>query len=103
MNKRGSGRRILQLNFPLIVHAVLLTTPPQLIHTQVPTHTIHAYRFGVGDEYSWRNQGQHGPPGLLELRCQVGDPPMPVFKYLVGSSLSSACALSVSQAMASSS
>lgn len=73
-------------------------------HTQTHPHTLpYPLPFGVEDEYSWRNQGERSPSGLLELICQVGDPPIPVFNYLVGSCLSSACAFSVSQAMASSS
>lgn len=73
-------------------------------HTHMHTHThTLPLPFGVGDEYSRRNQGERNPSGLLELICQVGDPPIPVFNYLMGSCLSSACAFSVSQAMASSS
>lgn len=48
------------------------------------------------------NQGERCPSRLLELICQVCDPQIPVFNYLVGSCLSSACAFSVSQTMASS-
>lgn len=76
--------------------------------TPTPTHT-HPHTcpsplpFGVGDEYSRRNQVERGPSGLLELISQVGDSPIPVFNHLAGSCLSSACAFSLSQAMASSS
>lgn len=77
---------------------------PTHLHPHTQPHTLpYPLPFGVGDEYSRRNQGKRSPSGLLELICQVGDPPIPIFNHLVGSCLSSACAFSVSQAMASSS
>lgn len=35
-------------------------------------HALSPRPFGVGDEYSWRNQGGCSPSGLLELMRQVG-------------------------------
>lgn len=94
--------KLLYLNFSIHKPLLCYSLPTPHLHTH-PLTLPHPLPFGVGDEYSRRNQGERSPSGLLELICQVGDPPIPVFNYLVGSCLSSACAFSVSQAMASSS
>ncbi len=59
-----------------------LHSPPTTTHLRPHTqpHTLpYPLPFGVGDEYSRRYQGERNPSGLLELICQVGDPPIPVF------------------------
>lgn len=53
-----------------------LPSTHSLLHTH--THTSMPLTV-VGAEYSWRNERKHGPSWPLELICQVGDPPIPVF------------------------
>lgn len=66
-----------------------------LPHSLTPDHLVSgtSTRREIGGTAVHR-----GPP---ELIWQVGDPPVPIFNYLVDSCLSSACAFSVSRGMVS--
>lgn len=78
------------------IHHLQHTNPPSYNTFRTPRLMLEMKKSG----------GEHGPSRLLELKRQVGDPPIPVFLFIkssAGSCLSSACALIVSQAMAFSS
>ena len=71
------------------------TTLAPLPHSLTPDHLVSgtSARREIGG-----TEVHRGPP---ELIWQVGDPPVPIFNYLVDSCMSSACSFSVSRGIAS--